>query len=180
MNGRISIEAQVQGIYDASEWFWEDAQPDEHGPLVRNAVEQLATLARSIRYSDRPSECDMCCFLVNPDDLGVEAARALRMAENWSFLLRVKGASGAKNDDRILTKFQINPMLAARWGISESRRGSVELKRALADVLLGGQDLDRAKAAIGERTADMYLPRLLQVALSSEGDDRQTDLFDDL
>jgi hypothetical protein len=180
VSGQISVEAQVQGIYDASEWFWEDAQPDEHGPLVRNAVEHLATLARSIRFSDSPSECDMCCFLVNSDDLSVEAARALRMAENWSFLLRVKGVSGAKNDDRILTKFQINPMLASRWGISESRRGSIELKRALADALLAGGELDAAKAAIAERTGDMYLPRLLQSALSTEGHDRQRDLFDEL
>jgi hypothetical protein len=179
VSGQLSIDAQVQGIYDASEWFWEDAQPDEHGPLVRNAVEQLATLARSIRYSDSPSECDVCCFLINPDDLGSEAARALRMAENWSFLLRVKGVSGAKNDDRVLIKYQINPMLAARWGISASRRGSVELKRPLADVLLGGKDLDAARGAVTERTADMYLPRLLQIALASEEDDRQADLFND-
>lgn len=179
IDGQISIDAQVLGIYDASEWFWEDAQPDEHGPLVRNAVEQLATLARAIRYSDSPSECDMCCFRINPDELNGAAAQALRMAENWSFLLRVKGSSGAKNDERILSKFQINPMLAARWGVSESRRGSIELKQPLANTLLGGEDLDAARAAILERTSEMYLPKLLQAALASETDDRQPDLFDD-
>lgn len=177
---KISVDAQVQGIYDASEWFWEDAQPDEHGSLVRTAVEHLATLARTIRYSDNPSECDLCCFLLNPDDLGESGSRALRMAENWSFLLRVKGVSGAKNDDRVLPKYQINPMLAPRWGVSESRRGALELKKPIADTLLGGGTSEAARAAIVERTSEMYLPRLLQLVLASDDDDRQASLsFDD-
>ncbi|WP_432444842.1 ORC-CDC6 family AAA ATPase, partial [Staphylococcus aureus] len=65
VHGPISVSAQVQGIQDAAEWFWEDAQPDAHGTLVRNAVEHLATLLRSVRYSESPSECDLCCFSVN-------------------------------------------------------------------------------------------------------------------
>lgn len=178
VRGKISIEAQVHGIYDASEWFWEDAQPDEHGSLVRNAVEQFATLARSIRYSDSPSECDLCCFLINPETLGNMSVQALKMAENWSFLLRVKGNSGAKNDDRLLTKYQINPMLAARWGISESRRGAIELKRDVADLLLSGADPASAQQAITARTETMYLPRLLEVNLVARADTGQASLFD--
>lgn len=178
VHGKISVEAQIHGIYDASEWFWEDAQPDEHGSLVRNAVEQFATLARSIRYSDSPSECDLCCFLINPESLGETSMQALKMAENWSFLLRVKGHSGAKNDDRVLTKYQINPMLAPRWGISESRRGSIELKKDIADLLLNGADLANAQQAITARTESMYLPRLLEVNLMTRLDSRQGSLFD--
>lgn len=178
VRGKISVDAQVHGIYDASEWFWEDAQPDEHGSLVRNAVEQFATLARTIRYSDSPSECDLCCFLINPEALDNTSLRALKMAENWSFLLKVKGQSGAKNDDRVLTKYQINPMLAARWGISESRRGSIELKKDVADLLLGGADRAGAQQAITARTETMYLPRLLEVNLVVGADPGQASLFD--
>ncbi|MGV3570450.1 MAG: hypothetical protein ACO1PB_07610 [Ramlibacter sp.] len=178
VRGQISVDAQVQGIYDTSEWFWEDAQPDEHGSLVRNAVEQLATLARSIRYSDSPSECDLCCYLINRDTLDNVSGRALRMAENWSFLLRVKGISGAKNDDRLSTKYQINPMLAARWGISEARRGAIELKRELALTLLSGSDPSVAQQAITNRTEAMYLPKLLEINLALGDDDKQTSLFD--
>jgi len=179
VRGKISVDAQVHGIYDASEWFWEDAQPDEHGSLVRNAVEQFATLARSVRYSDSPSECDLCCFLINPDTLGNTSVQALKMAENWSFLHRVKGTSGAKNDDRVLTKLQINPMLAARWGISESRRGAIELKKDVADLLLGGADPAGAQQAITARTETMYLPRLLEVNLVARADPGQASLFND-
>ena len=176
--GVVSVEAQALGVKDAAEWFWEDAQPDAHGSIVRNAVEHVATLLRSIRYSDNPSECDLCCFLVNPDALSEGSSRPLRMAENWSFIVRVRGTSGAKNDNLVLTKFQINPMLAARWGISASRRGSIELNRELAELLLGGADLARARQAISARIEMMNLPQLMMNAINPNNDRRQTGLFD--
>ena len=180
IRGPISVGAQVQGIQDAAEWFWEDAQPDAHGSLVRNAVEHLATLLRSIRYSDNPSECDLCCFLVNPGALSDGAVRALKMAENWSFFVRVSGSSSAKNDDRVLLKFQINPMLAARWGISESRRGTIELKGDFAEFVLAELDNAKTQQAINARVETMNLPKLLDCVNSGGGDKRQTGLFDGL
>lgn len=179
VHGPISVSAQVQGIQDAAEWFWEDAQPDAHGTLVRNAVEHLATLLRSVRYSESPSECDLCCFSVNRQELSDSAARVLKMAENWSFFIQVKGNSGAKNDDRVLAKFQINPMLAARWGISEARRGTIELKSDFAELIL--TDLDGAKTqhAINSRVDGMNFPKILEYANSSSSG-RQTGLFDGL
>lgn len=178
--GPISVDAQAQGIQDASEWFWEDAQPDAHGTLVRNAVEHLATLLRSIRYSDNPSECDLCCFLVTPEELSEEGRRTLKMAENWSFIVHVSGNSGAKNDDRVLTKYQINPMLAARWGISESRRGTIELTKDFAELLLAEVDSSKTKNAISERIENMNLPKLLDNCINGGRDLRQTGLFDGL
>jgi hypothetical protein len=178
VQGLISVDTQVQGIQDAAEWFWEDAQPDAHGSLVRNAVEHLVTLLRAIRYSDNPSECDLCCFLVNRVALSKDADRALKMAENWSFIVHVSGNSNAKNDDRVLSKFQINPMLAARWGISESRRGAIELKGEFAELLLAELDHTKTQQAINSRVEAMNLPRLLESSINAGGDKRQTGLFD--
>lgn len=156
----ISLSAQVVGVQDAAEWFWEDAQPDAHGSLVRNAVEHMATLLRSIRYSDSPSECDLCCFLVKSEILSDGGKKALKMAENWSFVLRVSGSSSAKNDDRVLPKYQINPMLAARWGISEARRGALELRSELAEAMLAEIDNARTQSAINSRIEAMNLPKI--------------------
>jgi hypothetical protein len=178
IRGPISIEAQVHGIQDAAEWFWEDAQPDAHGSLVRNAVEHIATLLRSVRYSDNPSECDLCSFLVSRDLLSEDAGKALKMAENWSFVLNVHGSSSAKNDDRVRSKFQINPMLAARWGISESRRGTLELREELAECLLAETDSIKTQQAINERIEAMSLPKVLEKSVSLRKDNRQTGLFD--
>jgi hypothetical protein len=175
----ISLNAQIVGVQDAAEWFWEDAQPDAHGSLVRNAVEHLATLLRSIRYSDSPSECDLCCFLVKSEALSDGGKMALKMAENWSFVLRVSGSSSAKNDDRVLPKFQINPMLAARWGISEARRGAIELRNDFAEVLLAEIDNARTQSAINSRIDAMNCQKIFEKSvLDFTAGGTQTGLFD--
>ena len=175
----ISVDAQVQGIHDAAEWFWADAQPDSHGALVRSGVENLATLFRAIRYSDSPSECDLCCFRVDTEKLTLTSQFALQTAENWSFLVRSPLGSAAKNNQRVMTKYQINPMLVARWGISENRRGSVDLPAELAETLLSGRTED-ANAAIAERTSSLNIPKLLPSKLSdAAATEKQTGLFDD-
>jgi hypothetical protein len=180
VRGPISVEAQVHGIQDAAEWFWEDAQPDAHGSLVRTAVEHIATLFRSVRYSENPSECDLCSFFVSRNKLSEGALRALKMAENWSFVLNVHGSSSAKNDDRVRSKFQINPMLASRWGISESRRGTLELKDELAECILAETDSSRTQQAINDRTEAMNLPKVLENCAGPRKDSRQVGLFDDV
>jgi len=177
-NGLISVSAQMQGVQDAAEWFWEDAQPDSHGTVVRNAVEHIGTLMRSVRYSDSPSECDLCSFRVNVGTLSESARQALKMAENWSFIVRVSGNSGAKNDDVVLAKYQVNPMLAARWGLSESRRGAIELKGELAEAMFVEQDESKVTALINDRVDAMNLPKILAVCEKRESQLKQTGLFD--
>lgn len=179
-SGPISVEAQTLGVQDAAEWFWEDAQPDEYGSLVRNAVENLATLLRGVRYSDNPAECDPCTFSLNVARASENCAKALQMAENWSFIMKVSGASGAKNDDRILSKFQINPMLSARWGISASRRGVLELKNELAEHIFSENTPASTREAISGRLEAMNLPRTIEAILDPAGRAQQPGLFDDV
>lgn len=175
--GSISILSQTQGIQDAAEWFWEDSQPDSNGPLVRNTVDNIATLIRSIRYSDNPSECDLCCFLVDEDELPQEARTALMVAENWSFFVRVGKSSGAKNNNRVLKKYQLNPMLSARWGISDSRRGVIELRGDSAAALLCQGGKNRAQTVIHQRVSAMFWSEVFRSRISSNHDGRQQGLF---
>lgn len=176
----ISVESQTLGVQDAAEWFWEDAQPDGFGSLVRNSVENIATLLRGIRYADNPAECDPCTFSLNTSRLSEDGKKSAQMAENWSFILKISGSSGAKNDDRVLSKFQINPMLAARWGISTSRRGVLELKSDLAESLFSETSTKATRDAITSRLEAMNLPKAIEVALDPAGRAEQTKLFDDV
>ncbi|MBH1833448.1 hypothetical protein I5W42_18570 [Stenotrophomonas maltophilia] len=174
-SGVISVDAQTYGVQDSADWFWEDAQPDRFGSVVRGAVENVATLLRSIRYSDNPSECDLCSFLIALDGLAEDSIVAIRAAESWSFLIQVGTASGSKNDGRILYKYQVNPMLAARWGISGSRRGSVELSDELANTMFSSKgESTEVKQAIRARVDGMDGGKLLSrwkvaAAASSQG-----------
>ncbi|MCU1068847.1 hypothetical protein [Stenotrophomonas maltophilia] len=176
--GVISVEAQTYGVQDSADWFWEDAQPDGSGTLVRYCVENVATLLRAIRYSDNPSECDLCSFLLSLDRIDEDAAKGIRAAVNWSFLIQVDKTSNAKNDGRVLYKFQVNPMLAARWGISGSRRGSVELNDELANAIFGANgDGINAQQAIRSRVEGMDGAKLLERWKNSREGGIQEGLF---
>ncbi|GHH27007.1 hypothetical protein GCM10008023_42180 [Sphingomonas glacialis] len=136
MSGVISVKSQSDGVRDGASWFWEDAQPPSGGLQVRDAVESIAVLFRTVRLSHSPSECALCAFSVPWDLLSENSRRTLMVAENWSYLVKLQEGRRNKNSKRIDALYQLGPMLAPRWEVSEHRRGTIELQRDLADAML--------------------------------------------
>lgn len=159
--GKISISSQIEGIRDAAAWFWDDAQPDKHGSEVRAAIESLAKLFRGVRYSLKPAECDLATFSVN-QEIGTDVAReVLSHAENWSYLIRVRDGGVSRNDSNSIDeKFQLSPMLVARWEVSEHRRGSIELQEELFNALFDPSCRPELNALVSERIKGMEEPYL--------------------
>lgn len=135
MNGAISIKSQSDGVRDGASWFWEDAQPPSGGLQVRDAVESIAVLFRTVRLSHSPSECALCAFSVPFESLSENSRRTLSVAENWSYLVKLQEGRRNKNSRRIDVLYQLGPMLAPRWEVSEHRRGTIELQQDLADAM---------------------------------------------
>jgi hypothetical protein len=133
--GAISIKSQSDGVRDGAAWFWEDAQPASDGLQVRDAVESLAVLFRTVRFSHAPAECDLCTFSVANETLTENSRLTLIVAENWSYLIRLSNGRKNKNRRSVDEKFQLSPMLAPRWEVSEHRRGSIELNPELANAI---------------------------------------------
>lgn len=136
MSGVISIKSQSDGVRDGASWFWEDAQPPSGGLQVRDAVESIAVLFRTVRLSHSPSECALCAFSVPLESLSENSRRTLSVAENWSYLVKLQEGRRNKNSKRIDALYQLGPMLAPRWEVSEHRRGTIELQQDLADAML--------------------------------------------
>ena len=157
--GTISVQAQTEGVMDSASWFWEDAQPDSYGTEVRDAVERLAVLFRSIRYSDKPSECDLCTFSVDFSKLSERSKSTLEKAENWSYLIRVRDGSKNKNTQSVDNKYQLSPMLAPKWGLSVYRRGSIELKSDLANSIFDTNDSEQYPTLLKARVSSMLAPK---------------------
>lgn len=157
--GVISVQSQTEGIMDSASWFWEDAQPDSYGTEVRDAVERLAVLFRSIRYSDKPSECDLCTFSVDLSKLSEGSKSTLEKAENWSYLIRVRDGSKNKNTQSVDHKYQLSPMLAPKWGLSVHRRGSIEIKSDLANAIFDKGFREQYPALLKTRIASMLAPK---------------------
>lgn len=158
--GKISVNSQTDGVIEGSRSFRDDAQPDAHAADVRDAVEGLALLFRSIRFSDAPSECDVCTFSVNPDKLTEQSRVLLRTAENWSHLVRIRSGSKNKNSQSIDWKFQFAPMLAPLWELSQHRRGSIELKADLANAIFDPDERSKLVELVQDRVSRMNAPRI--------------------
>jgi hypothetical protein len=156
--GVISIQSQSDGVRDGAAWFWEDAQPASGGLQVRDAVESLAVLFRTVRLSHAPSECDLCTFSVALEDLTDNSVRTLQIAENWSYLVRLAEGRRNKNSRSVDEKYQLGPMLAPRWEVSEHRRGSIELGAELANAILDPECRPTLPALLRRRLARMLAP----------------------
>lgn len=167
--GTISIDAQSRGVRDSAAWFWEDAQPDGDGEDVRESIEALALLFRSIRFSDRPAECDLCTFSVDVESLTSRSQKILRLGENWSYLIRAREGAKNKNDRGVSQKFQLGPMLAPKWDLSEHKRGNIELRADLANAIFDRDHRNALPGLVRARIAGMNGPTF--GGLESSGQD---------
>jgi hypothetical protein len=157
-SGMISIRSQTDGVRDGASWFWEDAQPGSDGMRVREAVEGVAVLFRTVRFGHAPSECDLCMFSVSREDLTDNSLRVLEIAENWSYLIRLPEGRRNKNNKRVDEKYQLAPMLAPRWEVSEHRRGSTELSAELANAIFDPEQRSKLPAIFKRRVARIVSP----------------------
>lgn len=156
--GAISIRSQTDGVRDGASWFWEDAQPGSDGMRVREAVEGIAVLFRTVRLGHSPSECDLCMFSISRDDLTNNSLKVLEIAENWSYLIRLPQGRRNKNSKRVDERYQLAPMLAPRWEVSEHRRGSMELSAELANAILDPEQRPKLPAIFKRRVARIVSP----------------------
>lgn len=166
----ISIKSQIEGVADASSWFWEDAQPDMHGNEVRFAVKSVAELLSAVRFSLKPAECDLSTFTVAAEAGTSQAKEVLEHAENWSYLIKVPGGGIDRNDGSTLNdKYQLSPMLVPRWGVSEYRRGTISLSEELFNSMFDPEhrrDLDKLLA---KRLSGMRDPFLIEKGVGEQG-----------
>ena len=168
--GVISVASQSNGVRDSSTWFWEDAQPDGDGDEVREAVEALALLFRSIRFSDRPAECDLCTFSVDVEALTPVSRSVLKLAENWSYLIQTRDGARNKNDRGVRAKYQLGPMLAPKWDLSEHRRGNIELRVELANAIFDRAHREALPALVRARVAGMLGPGFASASQSDQNE----------
>jgi hypothetical protein len=160
--GKISIASQTNGVIEGAKSFWDDAQPDADASDVRDSMEGLALLFRSIRFSDAPSECDLCTFSIALDKLTDKSRHILSTAEKWSHLIRIPEGAKNRNYRSIDAKLQFAPMLAPRWELSHHRRGAIELRAELANAIFDPAERDRLVQLVRSRIARMNAPNMWQ------------------
>lgn len=127
-NGKVSVEAQYRGVRDATAWFFDHMRKaGDDGAIIQRAVGRLGQLFRINRFGERPFEVSLSAFSIDPSIGSEEAHHTLRLAEERSFLVAIPDGGKDKNSGDPLLKYQISPMLAPRWDLPISRRGTVTL-----------------------------------------------------
>ena len=115
-------------------------------------------LFRTVRLSHSPSECALCAFSVPWESLSESSRRTLNVAENWSYLVKLQEGRRNKNSKRIDALYQLGPMLAPRWEVSEHRRGTIELQHDLADAMLDPAHRAELPSLMKKRLARLVTP----------------------
>jgi len=128
-NTPISLTSQEQGVKEAANWFFRDAQiaVDNNKYDVEKSISMLAELFKEIRFSDKPAESSPCAFSVDLTTCTSLAKSAILRAETLSLLISVDDGARQKNSMRTVSKYQINSMLAPRWDLPIALRGTIGL-----------------------------------------------------
>jgi hypothetical protein len=176
----ISIRSQLEGVMQASSWFFHDARtlgPDAQ--LAQEGVERLATFFRRLRFTDKPVESSLTTFSVVLAELSPSTQRAIRHAAATSLLIEVLSGQKERNSKRVVDKYQLNPMLCPRYDLPLARRGVISLNAEEADVLFGGGDANSFERVVQARELRMTAPFVKREREPSTeggdegGDDRQ-------
>lgn len=158
-HGLISLNAQADGVSQASEWFFTEARaPGDIGIRVRDAMTRLGQLLREIRFSDKPSESSLSTFSAEVTKASSEAIEVLEAAHDWSMLVRIAGGGHDRNQGRVDDKYQVHPMLAPRWDLPIARRGTIGLSgEEVTAIFAPTSDLEFQRT-LERRVAPMMAP----------------------
>jgi hypothetical protein len=134
-DSKISIRAQINGLKETSEWFWDDARmPGKEGELVKKCIIKIARLLRNIRYSDLPPECSLTAFSYDEAQINSDSKAIIDLAEKFSFIVKV-GTRQAKNSKDMNPIYQINRILAPKWDLPIYKRGELTLEPFEVNVI---------------------------------------------
>jgi hypothetical protein len=157
--GQISKKVQQDAVIKAANWFFEDALiKGRDGIVAQRAIRNLGELFKAIRFSDKPVESSLCTFSVDLLSLSEAARRSVRLAEEYSLLIRPIREHKDRNSTGVLPKFQMSPMLAPIWDLPVSRRGVIQLSSDECEVLFVGEDSESVRKVIDSRVRRMTAP----------------------
>ncbi len=134
--GQITIGAQIEGVRQASQWFFDESRvsgPD--GVVLKDAVARIAELFRINRYSDKPTESSLIAFYCEISKVSGETRRLLDLARQWSLLIKDTRGRKDKNSGSPSEKYILNPMLSPHWGLPIGIRGVIKFDASMLDAI---------------------------------------------
>jgi hypothetical protein len=127
VDGKISIESQLKGVNETSEWFFEDNRiPSEDGKAAFVCISRIGRMLQDLRYSDVPPECSISSFSIQYEAGDEKVTRVLDTLEKYSFLLSTDMRRD-KNTNAKLRTYKLNGIIAPKWELSIHTRGVITI-----------------------------------------------------
>jgi hypothetical protein len=133
---KISIRSQTEGVLEASQWFYNDAEvTGEKANTLSTIIDNLGNSLRSVRFSDTISETSPSSFYVISSQLTDEAKEGINLVKTHSFIIENEAGRHSKNSDSKEKLYQIHKMLAPKWDLPIIRRGTVKMNTQLLESI---------------------------------------------
>jgi hypothetical protein len=159
IEGRISVKSQRAAVLEASDWFFRDAQIlGTFANDVRAGVDRLGTVFREIRFSDKPSECSLTTFTVDIQELQEHTRKIVLLAEQYSLITKVGSDRLDRNSQRLVPKYQLNPMLSPRYSLPIASRGNIHISGEQAEAIFDSTNRHEFERWRKEISARMNAP----------------------
>ncbi|MEN7432373.1 hypothetical protein VA599_16645 [Chromobacterium sp. TRC.1.1.SA] len=124
----LSISIQTLAATEAARFIFErDTNYGSLADQAKIAVERLATLLRTARYSLNIPEVSPLTISFSDDQLSPKSREVLDAALNYSLLFETSRGRPDRNSQRLNRKVQLNPLLSPRWGLPIGKRGDISL-----------------------------------------------------
>ena len=155
----ISIDSQMRGLLDAADWFLDDAKPlGREGDDVIDAIVRLCNMFRQFRYSDKLVESSLTSFSGDLTRCSERARNTVKLAEQWSLLVKVEGGQKERNSGLIEPKYQVNRLLSPRWDLPTARRGAIRFTPEEVNAIFDADDARYFQQMLNRRLARMTVP----------------------
>lgn len=172
---KIKLDAQVKGIKDTIDWFFEDNRIPikKNGKLV-DCVDRLGKFLRELKYSDIPPECSINIFGLNIENLSVEARNTFNFLEKYSYIIKSEEDRRDKNSNDKYRTYNINGTIIPHWELSLAKRGIVILSTEEAENIFNLSQVDKFEEILRKRKQRYNAP----FSQSSMASQQSKTLFD--
>lgn len=134
--GQISSLLQTEAVVEAARFIYEsDSNFGGQSDQARAAIERLAILLRTARYSANIPEVSPLAISFSDSYLSVGSRQILNSALNYSMVFELSGGRPDRNSQEVRRKIRLNPMLAPRWGLPIGHRGDLSIGPDLLNAI---------------------------------------------
>jgi hypothetical protein len=158
-SGFISLDSQFLALYETANWFYEDAELiGDEGRNVYEALKKLSNYLVLERFCDKPVETTISCFNIKSEELSNETLNCIEVMKMHSFLIEDESGRKEKNSGIPERKFQICKILAPKYNLPISKRGSLYLSKEIANAIFEKQGKKKFESLFKERKDELNAP----------------------